>query len=78
MFIYKISPLADHMKQIHLATDEAEYKQYDIQSIHECDWSNPEALLNILILTHDHQRLSLAKQGVRGDKGIQSASALCS
>ena len=78
MFIYKISPLADHMKQIHLATDEAEYKQYDIQSIHDCDWSNPEALLNILILTHDHQGFSLAQQGVRGDKGIQSASTLCS
>ena len=78
MFIYKISPLADHMKQVHLATDEAKHKQYDIQSIHDCDRSNPEALLNILILTHDHQGFSLTKQGVRGDKGIQSASTLCS
>ena len=54
MFIYKISPFSNHMKQIHLATDEAEYKQYDIQSIHDCDWSNPEAFLDVLVLTHDH------------------------
>ena len=78
MFIYKISPLADHMKQIYLATDEAKYKQYDIQSIHDCDWSNQEAFLDVFVLTHDHEGFSLAKQGVRGDKGIQFASALCS
>ena len=78
VFFYEIAPFSNHMKQIHLATDEAKYKQYDIQSIHDCDWSNPEAFLDILILTHDHQSLSLAKQRVRGDKGIQSASTLCS
>ena len=78
MFIYKISPLADHMKQIHLATDEAEYKQYDIQSIHDLDLSNPEALLDIPIFPHDHEGFFLTKQSVRGDKGIQFASALCS
>ena len=76
MFIYNISPLADHMKQIYLATDEAKYKQYDIQSIHDCDWSNPEALLDILEPSHHHQRFFLTKQGVRSDKGIQLASTL--
>ena len=78
VFIYEIAPFSNHMKQVHLATDKTEYKQYDIQSIHDCDWSNPEALLNILIFTHDHQGFSLAQQGIRGDEGIQLASTLCS
>ena len=77
MFIYKISPLTDHVKQIHLPTHKTQNCQQKAGGIHDCDWSNPEALLDILILTHDHQRLSLAKQSVRGDKGIQFASALC-
>ena len=78
MLIYKISPLADYVKQIHLPAHKTHNRQHKASGMHDCDWSNPEALLDILILTHDHQRLSLAKQGVRGDKGIQFASTLCS
>ena len=78
MFIYKISPLTDHVKQIHLPTQKTQNRQQKTGGIHDCDWSNPEAFLDILILTHDHQRLSLAKQSVRGDKGIQPAPTLCS
>ena len=78
VFIYEIAPFSNHMKQIHLATDEAEYKQYDIHSIHDCDRSNPEALLDIPVFPHDHEGFSLAKQGVRCDKGIQFASTFCS
>ena len=54
VFIYEIAPFSDHMKQIHLTTGKTEYKQDDIQSIHDCDWSNPEAFLDVLVLTHDH------------------------
>ena len=78
MFIYKISPFSNHMKQIHLATQKTQYSQYNIYHIHDCDWSNPEAFLDVFVPTHDHQGFSLAQQGIRGDKGIQSASALCS
>ena len=78
MFIYIFVPFSDQMKQIHLASDKAEHKQYNIQSIHDCDWSNPEALLDVLESSHHHQGFPLTKQGVRGDQGIQFASALCS
>ena len=78
MFIYKISPLTDHVKQIHLPTHKTQYRQDNVYRIHDLDRSNPEAFLDVLVLTHDHQGFSLAKQGVRGDKGIQSASTLCS
>ena len=61
MFIYIFVPFSDQMKQIHLASDKAEHKQYDIQSIHDCDWSNPEAFLDVFVLTHDHQGFSLAQ-----------------
>ena len=77
MFIYKISPLTDLAEQIYLTAHKTHNRQHKASGIHDCDWSNPEAFLDILILTHDHQRLPLAKQGIRGDKGIQSASALC-
>ena len=53
-------------------------RQQKAGGIHDCDWSNPEAFLDVFVLTHDHQGFSLTKQGVRGDKGIQSASTLCS
>ena len=76
MLIYTISPLADYVKQIHLPTHKAQYRQYDISYIHDLDRSNPEAFLDILIFPHDHEGLSLTKQGVRGDKGIQLASTL--
>ena len=78
VFIYEIAPFSNHTKQIHLATQKTQYRQNNVYHIHDLDRSNPEALLDILILTHDHQRLSLTKQGVRGDEGIQSASTLCS
>ena len=78
MFIYKISPLADHVKQIHLPAHKTQNRQQKTGGIHDCDRSNPEAFLDVFVLTHDHEGFSLAKQGVRGDKGIQSASTLCS
>ena len=78
IFIYEIAPFSNHMKQIHLATEKTQYSQYNIYHIHDCDWSNPEAFLDILESSHHHQGLSFTKQGVRGDKGIQSASTLCS
>ena len=78
MFIYKISPLTDLAEQIYLTAHKTHNRQHKTGCIHDCDWSNPEAFLDILILTHDHEGFSLAKQGVRGDKGIQSASTLCS
>ena len=78
VLIYEIAPFSNHMKQIRLPTHKTQYRQDNVYRIHDCDRSNPEALLNILILTHDHEGFSLTKQGVRGDKGIQFASALCS
>ena len=76
MFIYKISPLTDHVKQIHLPTHKTQNRQQKAGGIHDCDWSNPEAFLDIPVFPHDHERFSLTKQGVRGDKGIQLASTL--
>ena len=39
--------------------------------------SNPEAFLDILKSAHYHQRFPFAQKGVRGDNGIQFASAFC-
>ena len=76
MFIYEIAPFSNHMKQIHLATQKTQYRQDNVYHIHDCDWSNPEAFLDILKPSHHHQGLSFTKQGVWGDKGIQLASTL--
>ena len=78
MFIYEIAPFSNHMKQIHLATQKTQYRQDNVYHIHDLDRSNPEAFLDIPVFSHDHEGFSLTKQGVRGDKGIQSASTLCS
>ena len=78
MFIYKISPLTDFAEQIYLTAHKTHNRQHKASDIHDCDWSNPEAFLDILVFPHDHEGFSLTKQGVRGDKGIQSASTLCS
>ena len=78
VFIYEISPFSNHMKQIHLTAYKTHKRQHKPRDICDCDWSNPEAFLDVYVLTHDHQGFSLAQQGIRGDKGIQSASTLCS
>ena len=78
MFIYKISPLTDLAEQIYLPAHKAHNRQHKASGLHDCDWSNPEALLDIPVFPHDHEGLPLTKQGVRGNKGIQLASALCS
>ena len=71
-------PLDDLTKQIHLPAHKGYDRQHKANSIHDCDWSNPEAFLDILEPSHHHQRFPLTEQGVRGDKGIQFASTLCS
>ena len=78
VFIYEIAPFSNHMKQIHLTAHKTQHRQDNVYRIHDLDRSNPEAFLDILESSHHHQGFSLAKQGVWGDKGIQSASTLCS
>ena len=54
IFFYEIVPFSNHMKQIHLATQKAQYRQDHVYHIHDLDRSNPEAFLDVLVLTHDH------------------------
>ena len=54
MFIYKISPLADLAEQIYLPAHKSHNRQHKAGGMHDCDWSNPEAFLDVLVLTHDH------------------------
>ena len=76
MIIHKISPLTDLAEQIYLPAHKTHNRQHKASGIHDCDWSNPEALLDIPVFPHDHEGFSLTKQGVRGDEGIQLASTL--
>ena len=54
VFIYEIAPFSNHMKQIRLPTHKTQYRQDNVYRIHDLDRSNPEAFLDVLVLTHDH------------------------